>query len=83
MIFKIIIYNDSKLEKRAQLILSSCIFAQRAMERPVPFDPINLGEGVNSEMDEYYPCITADQKTLLFTRLVNDNRTKNNITSFL
>lgn len=67
--------NDAKLEKRAQLILSSCIFAQRAMERPVPFDPINLGEGVNSEMDEYYPCITADQKTLLFTRLVNDNRT--------
>jgi len=67
--------NEVKLEKRAQLILSSCIFAQRAMERPVPFDPINLGEGVNSEMDEYYPCITADQKTLLFTRLVNDNRT--------
>jgi outer membrane protein OmpA-like peptidoglycan-associated protein/Tfp pilus assembly protein PilF len=67
--------NDAKLEKRSQLILSSCIFAQRAMERPVPFDPINLGEGVNSEMDEYYPCITADQKTLLFTRLVNDDRT--------
>ncbi len=67
--------NDVKLEKRAQLILSSCIFAQRAMQHPVPFDPINLGEGVNSEMDEYYPCITADQKTLLFTRLVNDDRT--------
>ncbi len=67
--------NDVKLEKRAQLILSSCIFAQRAMQHPVPFDPINLGGGVNSEMDEYYPCITADQKTLLFTRLVNDDRT--------
>ena len=57
-------------EKRAQLILSSCIFAQRALQRPVPFEPINLGPGVNTAMNEYYPCITADERTLLFTRLL-------------
>ena len=67
--------NDAKMEKRAQLILASCVFAQRAMESPVPFEPVSMGDGVNSEMDEYYPCITADQKTLLFTRLVKDDRT--------
>lgn len=59
-----------ELEKRAQVILSSCVFAKNAMASPVPFNPINLGPEVNSENNEYYPCITADETTLLFTRLV-------------
>ncbi|MFN8777590.1 MAG: OmpA family protein [Flavobacteriales bacterium] len=66
--------NDRRMEKRAQLILSSCIFAKRAIANPVPFEPVNMGEGVNTDRDEYYPCITADQNTLLFTRLVKDER---------
>lgn len=57
-------------EKRALLLVSSCVFAQRALAQPVPFNPINLGAGVNTDRDEYYPCITADEQTLLFTRLV-------------
>lgn len=60
------------LEKRSQVILSSCIFAKKAIQSPVDFRPINLGAGVNTEMDEYYPCITADESTLLFTRLVKN-----------
>ena len=63
-------------EKRAQLILSSCIYAQKAIASPVPFNPINLGSGVNTDRDEYYPCITADEQTLLFTRLVKDDRVR-------
>ncbi len=61
-------------EKRSQLILSSCTYAKRAMASPVPFNPINLGAGVNTDRDEYYPCITADEQTLLFTRLVKDEK---------
>jgi outer membrane protein OmpA-like peptidoglycan-associated protein len=68
--------NDVKQEKRAQLILSSCIFAKSALQHPVPFEPINLGPGVNTANNEYYPCITADEKTLLFTRLVVDTLTQ-------
>jgi outer membrane protein OmpA-like peptidoglycan-associated protein len=67
--------NDVKQEKRSQLILSSCIFAKSALQHPVPFEPINLGPGVNSENNEYYPCITADEQTLLFTRLIVDAQT--------
>lgn len=63
-------------EKRAQLILSSCIYAKKAIANPVPFNPINLGAGVNTDRDEYYPCITADEQTLLFTRLVKDDRVR-------
>jgi outer membrane protein OmpA-like peptidoglycan-associated protein len=63
-----------QLEKRAQVILSSCVYAKNAMASPVPFEPKNLGSTINTEMDEYYPCITADEQTLLFTRLVKDDR---------
>lgn len=62
--------NDVKLEKRCNLILSSCIYAQNAQQHPVPFDPVNLGASINTEANEYYPCITADEQTLLFTREV-------------
>ena len=59
---------------RAQLILESCVFAKQSIKYPVPFNPINLGDKINTENDEYFPCITADTKTLLFTRLLNDKR---------
>lgn len=66
--------NDMKQEKRAQLILSSCVFAKSALQHPVPFEPINLGPTVNTTYNEYYPCITADEQTLLFTRLIDDTQ---------
>ena len=59
---------------RAQLILESCVFAKQSMKYPVPFNPLNLGPQVNTENDEYFPCITADTKTLLFTRLLKDKQ---------
>jgi outer membrane protein OmpA-like peptidoglycan-associated protein/tetratricopeptide (TPR) repeat protein len=52
--------------------IASCDFALNAIKNPVPFNPVNLGEGVNSELDEYFPCVTADNQTILFTRLLND-----------
>ncbi len=36
------------------------------------FEPQNLGDSVNSEVAEYYPTITLDGKTLIFTRRVNN-----------
>lgn len=47
---------------------ASCEFAKWAMENPVPFDPQNLGENVNSSEDEYFPAMTADEELLIFTR---------------
>ncbi|MFN4234863.1 MAG: OmpA family protein [Bacteroidia bacterium] len=54
--------------------LASCEFALYAIKNPVPFNPKNLGEGVNSEFDEYFPCVTADDQTILFTRLLKDDQ---------
>jgi outer membrane protein OmpA-like peptidoglycan-associated protein len=64
--------SNPNVNYRAQLILESCVFAKESMKYPVPFNPLNLGSEVNTENDEYFPCITADSKTLLFTRLLKD-----------
>lgn len=68
--------RDRRLIEHAALLRKSCAFAQVAMQNPVPFEPINLGEGINSEMSEYFPCLTADHATLLYTREVHDARVR-------
>ncbi len=50
--------------------IEDCKFAIKAIANPVPFKPVNLGSNVNTDRDEYFPCLTADNQTLLFTRLL-------------
>jgi outer membrane protein OmpA-like peptidoglycan-associated protein len=64
--------DDPVREQRAQLGIESCAYAQEAVKTPVPFDPQNLGPAVNTREAEYYPCITADDAVLMFTRDVHD-----------
>jgi outer membrane protein OmpA-like peptidoglycan-associated protein/Tol biopolymer transport system component len=59
---------DVQRQAKAKLGLANCDFAERAIQQPVPFEPINLGPGVNTAQPEYYPAITADDQKLLFTR---------------
>jgi outer membrane protein OmpA-like peptidoglycan-associated protein len=68
--------QDPQRKERARLGLANCSFAARAIQQPVPFDPLNLGQGVNSADPEYYPCITADDATLIYTRRVKDAELK-------
>ncbi len=53
---------------RGERLEKSCQFAIRALKNPVPFNPVNLGGGVNTELDEYHPSLTVDEKWLLYTR---------------
>lgn len=69
-------FEDNMLTQKANLMLASCEFAQFAMANPVEFNPINMGPNVNSEFAEYYPCVTADGKTFLFTRRIADGRVR-------
>jgi hypothetical protein len=46
-------------------------YARSAILKPFPFNPVNLGNMVNSMDNEYFPGITADEQVLIFTRLVN------------
>lgn len=52
--------------------LKNADFALQAMKNPVPFEPINLGANINTELPEYFPSVTADDQTLLYTRRIND-----------
>jgi outer membrane protein OmpA-like peptidoglycan-associated protein/tetratricopeptide (TPR) repeat protein len=62
---------DSK--ESAERNVQNCDFAMESIKNPKPFKPVNLGEGINSSLDEYFPAITADDQTFLFTR---NNRTE-------
>lgn len=47
-------------------------------ENPVPFDPVNVGPGINTLANEYMNSISADNEILFFTRrMVDTNRKKN------
>lgn len=52
----------------AQQGLADCNFAIDALTHPVPFNPLNMGEAVNGPGCEYFPNVTADDATFLFTR---------------
>lgn len=58
--------------ERCRSFVSNADFAMNAMKNPVPFKPENLGANINTERPEYFPSITADDQTLLFTREVLD-----------
>lgn len=56
----------------ATQLLKHCKFAAYAVKNPVPFNPINLGDSVNTLYDEYWPSLSADGKTLVFTSLIRE-----------
>lgn len=64
--------NKNIPEKRQFLLackIASCKFAINSIKNPVSFEPKNLGEGVNTPDDEYWPTPSLDGKHLVFTRL--------------
>ena len=69
---KYLSYNNLKpiSVSQAKRKLESCNFAIVAIKNPVPFDPVNLGDNINTEYDEYWPTLTADEQTLIITRLI-------------
>lgn len=65
------------LVNKANQIQNSCDFAIEQMKNPTQFNPINIGPGINTADPEYFPTITVDGKTILFTRRIDDARVPN------
>ncbi|MCX7955297.1 MAG: OmpA family protein [Bacteroidales bacterium] len=61
---------DSILKEKALKNYYRCLNAKRYMENAQKIELINLGEGINSCYDEYYPMISVDEKYIIFTRRV-------------
>lgn len=57
--------NDNRLEAEKQI--KSCEFAKKAIKNPVKFIAQNLGTGINTKLNEYFPTLTADEQTMFFT----------------
>lgn len=59
---------NPQLKDQAERNLKNAEFGVVAKEKPVPFSPENLGQSVNTADYEYFPVLTADEQTLVFTR---------------
>ena len=64
---------SKKLGPQVYLMKRSAEFAMHALANPKEFNPINLGPEINTARPEYYPALTVDGQTLLFTRLLKVN----------
>jgi outer membrane protein OmpA-like peptidoglycan-associated protein/tetratricopeptide (TPR) repeat protein len=62
--------------------LKNCEFALSAIKNPVPFNPVSVGSSINTKDDEYWPSITADGQTMMFTRQpIQEDKSSKNVPS--
>ena len=59
--------DADKYSQHAQKRMENIRFAKRALAKPYDIHPLNLGPGLNSELEEYSPALTIDENTLYFT----------------
>ncbi|EAY30895.1 PD40 domain-containing protein [Microscilla marina] len=69
-------YLDAKIKsprmnKKAQDIIATCDYAAKGMQTPLPFRPTPLTPPLNTLYYQYFPVLTADQNTLIFTGVKN------------
>ncbi|PRZ01054.1 WD40 repeat protein [Marinilabilia salmonicolor] len=60
--------NENAL-KRARKMIERVTFVKETVENPYDIELVSAGEGVNSELHEYWPSITADEQTMVITVL--------------
>ena len=61
---------SSRLRGEAEKMLASCRFALSFPESLFQTEPVNVGDSVNTVLDEYWPSVTGDGQQLIFTREV-------------
>ncbi|HIG32430.1 MAG TPA: hypothetical protein EYQ09_03175 [Flavobacteriales bacterium] len=62
--------NADVLARKTALFIKNCIFSMDAIRQPVAFNPENLGENINTEMEEYLPALSIEGNTLVFTKRI-------------
>lgn len=72
--FQVYLQQEGMSERNRLLAarnIKNCDFAIEAIRKPVPFNPVSVGPGINTFDDEYWPSITADGQMMMFTRQPN------------
>lgn len=60
--------KDITMADESEFMIKLCDFAMNAVKNPIPFEPKNLGENINTEHAEYLPALTADENVFIFTK---------------
>lgn len=58
---------NSMIVKQLTKQLESCSFAIEAQKKKLNFDASDMGEVINFKTNQYFPVLTADNETLIFT----------------
>jgi tetratricopeptide (TPR) repeat protein len=65
--------NDQDFLAKSKKYLGDAEFAIKAIQNPVKYEPINMGPEINSVNRDYFPSLTADGNTLIFSRNIEEN----------
>jgi len=65
--------KDQDFLKRADKYILDCEFSVIALQHPEKYQPVNLGKAINTKDREYFPALTADGSSLIFSRTVDGN----------
>jgi outer membrane protein OmpA-like peptidoglycan-associated protein len=65
--------TDPDFIRRANKYLKDCEFATLAIKSPKKYEPVNLGDAINSKYRDYFPSVTADGEKMIFSRNISDN----------
>lgn len=64
---------DQEFIERTKKYILDCDFAIMSIKSPTKFEPINMGFYINSANRDYFPALTADGQTIIFSRVVDNN----------
>ncbi|HEX8608542.1 MAG TPA: hypothetical protein VF679_07885, partial [Pedobacter sp.] len=65
--------NDQTFTSKAKKYTADAEFSIKALQNPVNYKPMNMGPEINTVNRDYFPSITADGNTLIFSRNINEN----------
>ncbi|MDX9883866.1 MAG: OmpA family protein [Prolixibacteraceae bacterium] len=62
--------NQQILVGKSRKEIENCDFALKQIGQAYDFQPVGIGSTINTASDEYWPSLSIDGKTLVFTRLL-------------
>jgi len=65
--------KDRDLLMRTDKYILDCDFSVTALKNPEQYHLVNLGNAINTKDREYFPALTADGSSLIFSRTVDGN----------
>jgi hypothetical protein len=71
--------RNPEMKTKADEIIENSKFAIKSIQEGVDIKLVNIGPGVNTADPEYFPSLTVDEKTLIFTRQIHVPNTPDHI----